>query len=349
MVDKRRSLNIRSCGTLERRPVMKRLCPSVVCVLLMLLGTFSYADPSAEETLKAIMKIKATVPKEAFTSSTLGTEREGHGVLIDPEGHILTIGYLIVEAETIEVTGPEGKTVDATYIGYDQKTGFGLLRIAKSLGVTPMKLGESSRVKEGDPLLVAGSGGADAAIGARVISREEFAGYWEYLLDDPIITAPAYLSFGGAALIDPKGELVGIGSLLTQLAIPGLGAISCNLFVPIDLLKPILDDLKTRGRSRAPPRPWLGINAQEAHGRVFITQVTPRGPAEKRGLKTDDLILMVGGKPVVGLADFYRKVWSLGVAGVDVPLTILRGVEIQEMKIRSGDRYQFLLIRDKKT
>jgi S1-C subfamily serine protease len=328
---------------------MKRLCPSVVCVLLIFLGTSSYADPSAEEMLKAIMKIKATVPKEAFTSSTLGMEREGHGVLIDMDGHILTIGYLIVEAETIEVTGPEGKTVDATYVGYDQETGFGLLRIAKSLGVAPMKLGESSRVKEGDPLLVVGSEGSDSVIAARVVSRKEFAGYWEYLLEDPIITAPAYLSFGGAALIDPKGELVGIGSLFTQLAIPGLGAISCNLFVPIDLLKPILDDLKTRGRSRRLPRPWLGINAQEAHGRVFITQVTPGGPAEKKGLRTDDLILRVGRKPVVGLADFYRKVWGLGTAGVDVPLTILRGIEIQEMKIQSGDRYQFLLIRNKKT
>ncbi len=328
---------------------MKRLCPSVVCVLLMFLGTSSYADPSAEEMFKAIMKIKTTIPQEAFTSTTLGTQREGHGVLIDTEGHILTIGYLIVEAETIEVTGPQGETVDATYVGYDQKTGFGLLRIAKSLGVAPMKLGESSRVKEGDPLLVAGSGGADSVIAARVVSRKEFAGYWEYLLEDPIITAPAYLSFGGAALIDPKGELVGIGSLFTQLAIPGLGAISCNLFVPIDLLKPILDDLKTRGRSGEPTRPWLGINAQEAHGRVFITQVTPEGPAEKGGLRTDDLILMVRGKPVIGLADFYRKVWGLGAAGVDVPLTILRGIGIQEMKIRSGDRYQFLLGRNKKT
>jgi S1-C subfamily serine protease len=334
---------------LQRRFVMKRLYPLVVYVFLMLLGTSSYADPSAEKMLNAIVKIKATVPKEAFTASTLGTEREGHGVLIDTEGHILTIGYLITEAETIEVTGPEGKTVDATPVGYDQKTGFGLLRIAKSLGVAPMKLGESSKVKEGDPLVVAGHGGADSVIAAWVVSRKEFAGYWEYLLEDPILTAPAYLNFGGAALIDPKGELVGIGSLFTQLAIPGLGAVNCTLFVPIDLLKPILDDLKTRGRSRVPPRPWLGINAEETHGRVFITQVTSGGPAEKGGLRTDDLVLMVKGKPVVGLADFYRKIWGLGTAGIDVPLTILRGVKIQEMKIRSGDRYQFLLTRMKKT
>ncbi len=328
---------------------MKKLCQAVLCVFLMLFETASYADSSPEEMLKAIVKIEAMVPKEAFTARTLGTEREGHGVLIDNAGYILTIGYLIVEAEKIEVTGPDGKTVDGTVVGYDQRTGFGLVQIGKSLGVAPMKLGESSRVKEGDPLLVAGSGGTDAVIATRVVSRKEFAGYWEYLLEEPIITTPAYRSFGGAALIDPKGELVGIGSLFTEMAIPGLGAISCNLFVPIDLLKPILNDLKTRGRSREPPRPWLGINAEEAHGRVFITQVTSGGPAEKGGLRSDDLILRVGGKSVAGLADFYRKVWGLGTAGVDVPLTILRGVEIQEMKIRSGDRYQFLLTKIKKT
>ena len=327
---------------------MKKGLVLVGLVFLVATGRSSFGDPPVEEILKAIVKIKASVPKEAFTAGTLGTEREGHGILIDEKGHVLTIGYLIVEAETVEVVGPDGKSVDATFVGYDQATGFGLVRAEKPLGAIPMKLGESSKVKEGDPLLVAGYGEADAVIASRVISRKEFAGYWEYLLDEPILTAPAYLNFGGAALIDPNGQLVGIGSLFTQMAIPGLGSISCNLFVPIDLLKPILDDLKAKGRSSKPPRPWLGINSEETHGRVFITQITRGGPAEKGGLKAGDLILAVDGKPVSGLADFYRKIWSLGAAGVDVPLRVLRGVEMQEIKIRSGDRYQFLLIKIKK-
>ena len=324
---------------------MKRGHPFLTFVFIILIAWSSNADPPAEEMLKAIVKVKSIVPKEAFTAATLGTEREGHGVLIDTAGHILTIGYLILEAETIEVTGPEGKTFDARFVGYDQATGLGLLRIDKPLGVSPMKLGESAKVKEGDPLLVAGYGGTDAAIAARVISRNEFAGYWEYLLDDPILTAPAYLNFGGAALIDPSGQLVGIGSLFTQAVIPGFGSIPCNLFVPTDLLKPILDDLKTRGRPVKPSRPWLGINSEQAHGHVFITQVTPGGPAEKGGLKKDDLILAVDGKPVSGLADLYRRIWELGTAGVDIPLTILRGAEIQSLKVRSGDRYQFIMIK----
>ena len=322
-----------------------------VLIALVVLFAFTeavWADQKAEEMLKAIVKIKATVPKEAFTAGRLGTEREGHGVLIDNKGYVLTIGYLIVESESIEVVGPEGKSSGATFVGYDQATGFGLLRIDKPFDILPMKLGESSRVKAGDPLLVAGHGGADAVIAAQVVSRKEFAGYWECLVEEPIFTAPAYLNFGGAALIDPNGLLVGIGSLFTQIAIPGVGTLPCNLFVPIDLLKPILDDLMAKGRSRRPPRPWLGINSEEAHGRVFITQVTPGGPAEKSGLVPGDLVLTVNGKAVNGLADLYRKVWALGTAGVEVVLGVLKGIQVQDIKIKSADRYQFLLMGPKK-
>jgi S1-C subfamily serine protease len=331
----------------ERRLSMKKR----VLITLVFLLAFSeavWADQKAEEMLKAIVKIKATVPREAFTAGTLGTEREGHGVLIDNRGYILTIGYLIVEAESIEVIGPEGKGSGATLAGYDQATGFGLLKIDKPFDILPMKLGESSKVKAGDPLLVAGYGGADAVIAAQVVSRKEFAGYWEYLVEEPIFTAPAYLNFGGAALIDPNGFLVGIGSLFTQIAIPGVGMLPCNLFVPIDLLKPILDDLMAKGRSRQPPRPWLGINSEEAHGRVFITQVTPGGPAEKSGLAPGDLVLTVNGKAVNGLADLYRKIWGLGSAGVEVTLGVLRGNLIQDIRVKSNDRYQFLLMGPKK-
>jgi S1-C subfamily serine protease len=327
---------------------MKGLCQVICFFVFVGIGLPAFAAQTAEEMLKAVVKVQAKVPKEAFTASTLGTEREGHGVIIDSKGHILTIGYLIVEAETLEVIGPAGEPMSATFVGYDQSTGFGLLRLAKPPAIKPMKLGESSKVKEGDPLLVAGYGGSDSVIAAAVISRREFAAYWEYLLDEPIFTAPAYLRFGGAALIDPEGHLVGIGSLLTQVSIPGLGSVPCNMFVPIDLLKPILDDLITRGRSQKPPRPWLGINAEESQGRVFITQVTPGGPADRAGLKPRDLVVSLNGKEILGLADFYRKLWTLGKAGLEVPLGILRGMQIRDFKVLSGDRYQFLLLKPKK-
>lgn len=322
--------------------------------LWMILGLFmtfvvpAYADQTAEEILKSIVKVHAVIPKDARTAGTLGTEREGHGVLIDSKGHILTIGYLITEAETIEVTGPDDKTVKATLVGYDYNTGFGLLGVDKPLNVEPIKLGESSKLKEGEPVLVAGYGGSDSVQVARVIARKEFAGYWEYLLEDAIFTAPPYANFGGAALMDREGKLVGIGSLFTQVIIQGLGSMPSNMFVPIDLLKPILTDLITTGRSREAPRPWLGINSEESHGHIFITQVTSGGPAERAGLQPDDLVLAVNGKAVSGLADFYRKIWSTGRAGVDVTLGLLRGMQIRDITVHSADRYQFLQLRPQK-
>jgi len=314
-------------------------------LLLFVCLSPAYADQNAQEILKAIVKVRATVPKDARTAETLGTEREGNGVVIDSKGHILTIGYLIVEAETIEIIGPEEKSITAAFVGYDHDTGFGLLRAEKPLDIAPMKFGKSSELKEGEPVIVAGYGGAEAAQTARVISRKEFAGYWEYLLEDAIYTAPAYVNFGGAALIGRDGQLLGIGSLLSQLVIPGVASIPCNIFVPIDLLDAILADLKAAGRSRKPQRPWLGINTEEAHGRIFITRVTSGGPAEKAGLKPGDIVLAVNKEGVYGLADFYRKVWALGKAGVEVRLSVLKGIQVQEISLHSVDRYDFLQLR----
>jgi S1-C subfamily serine protease len=327
---------------------MKRICLTLIFFVLIAFGVPAYADQAAEEILKAIVKIRSIVPKDAHTARTLGPEREGSGVVIDSKGHILTIGYLIVEAETIEVVGPEGKPIDATFVGYDHNTGFGLLRTEKPLNISPIKLGRSSEVKEGEPILIAGHGGADSVQVGRVITRKEFAGYWEYLLEDAIFTSPPYLNFGGAALIGRDGRLLGIGSLFTQVMIQGFGSIPCNIFVPIDLLNPILSDLMTRGRSREAPRPWLGLNAEETHGRVFVLRVTSEGPAERAGLQPEDLILTVNGKAVSGLADFYRKVWALGNAGVDVALSILRETQIRDITVHSADRYQFLRLKPTK-
>jgi S1-C subfamily serine protease len=232
--------------------------------------------------------------------------------------------------------------LQAAFVGYDHTTGFGVLRTDTSLNVEPLKLGQSSKITEGDPVMAAGYGGAEEAIGARVIIRQDFVGSWEYILENAIYTSPPIAEFGGAALIGPDGRLLGIGSLFAQLPIPGVGSLPCNVFIPIDLLPPILDDLVTAGRPKATPRPWLGISAEAAHRRVFVTRVTPQGPAEQAGIQTDDLILKVNGKAVEGLADFYRKMWGLGNAGVEVTLSLLRGTEIRDITVRSGDRYKFL-------
>jgi len=327
---------------------MKKICLASFFSVFFVFGQLAFGFQPPEEMLNAVMKIHSTIPKEAHTARSLGTEREGNGVMIDTKGHILTAGYLIAEAETIEVMGPDGKAIGATFVGYDHNTGFGLLQASQPLRIEPLKLGQSSKVKEGDPVLVAGYGGVDSVTVARVVSRREFTGYWEYILEDAIYTSPPHPDFGGTALIGRDGRLLGIGSLFTQLAIPEIGILPCNVFIPIDLLQPILHDLITNGRSSKAPKPWLGINSDESHGRVFINQVTMGGPAEKAGLQSGDLILTVKGTAVNGLADFYRKVWALGNAGVEVPLSILRETRILELTIRSTDRYQFLLLKPKK-
>jgi len=331
---------------------MKRCWMLILGVVLLAMIFPAYAQEGSKENvkelLKAVVKVRAVVPDYARSAKTLGTEREGSGVLIDAQGNILTIGYLILEAETLEVVAADGKPISAQSIAYDHITGFGILKAEKPIDAKPMQLGNSSEVTEGDPILVATHGGEEGAMGARIISRKEFAGYWEYLLEDAIFTAPPHANFGGAALIDHNGKLVGIGSLFTQISIPGLGMIPGNMFVPIDYLKPILSDLINKGRSSAPLRPWLGVNVEEVHGRVFVTRVTSESPAEKGGLKVGDIILTVNKKEVNGLADFYRKVWALGKPGVEVPLTLLQGIQLKEITVKSGDRYQYYPLKAQK-
>ena len=320
---------------------MNSICLTVMIILGFMFGSPIFAADKAEEILKAVVKIQTQIPDDAATASLLGTEREGNGVLIDSDGHILTIGYIILDAERIDVISSENDVIEAAFVGYDYDTGFGLLRAKKPINAIPMALGRSSELKEGDPVLVAGHGGSEAVIGARVITIGEFTGYWEYLIDKAIFTTPPYANYGGAVLIAPDGTILGIGSIFTQVAVRGFGVVQSNMFVPIDLLKPILSDLKTIGRSGQSQKPWLGVHTEESHGRVFVIRIMRGGPAEKADLQIGDLILKVNGQAVNGQADFYRKVWALGTAGVKVPISILRGTEIQEFNLQSADRYQF--------
>ena len=322
----------------------KRLCRIYVLGILVVFSGSAFAEQTPDNILKAIVKIKADIPKDAATAQILGTERQGNGVIIDKRGHILTIGYLILEAETIEVTKANGDQVKADFVAYDYQTGFGIIRAAEPLLIAPLKLGQSIRLKTGDPILIAGFGGTEAVLGSRVVSRKEFAGYWEYLLENAIYTSPPYPNYGGAALIDRDGQLLGIGSIFTRINIDGLGVIPCNMSVPIDLLKPILTDLINTGRSSAPPQPWLGINADEVHGRVFIIRVTPQGPAAKAGIKAGDVVVAVNQTPVNGLAQFLRQVWASGPAGVKITLSILQETQLREISVPTADRYRFLKV-----
>jgi S1-C subfamily serine protease len=313
-----------------------------LCLAALLLAAPVRADaPSAEELNAAIVKVKAFVRSDARTAATLGTEREGTGTLIGGDGLIVTIGYLILEADRVELTAG-GKKVPAEIVGYDHDTGFGLLRALSKIPAKPLKLGDAAQVKVKDKVLAINHNGADGARAALVVSRREFAGYWEYMLSSAIFTAPPLLDWSGAALVDQEGRLVGVGSLIVNDPMEGGDIGPGNMFVPIDYLKPVMADLLTQGKPATTPKPWVGINSEEVRGRLFITRVSPGTPADKAGLKKGDIILGVGGKPVRSLSELYRALWGSGQAGAEVKFTVLQDVAPADVTVKSIDRYQWL-------
>jgi serine protease Do len=299
------------------------------------------SDKQAEALLAAVVKIKMKALSDARSNATLGPSREGSGVIIDDRGHILTIGYLVIEADAIEVTTAEGKTSPATLVGYDHATGFGLLRAALPLGVKPIDMGASGQLALREPVMVAPHGGREFVSLAYVVSKRQFTGSWEYLLDSAIFTSPPTFTWAGSALISREGKLVGIGSLLVRDSAEAGTPLPGNMFVPIDLLKPILVDLIEKGRVSGPPRPWLGMATEELQGRLFVTRVSPEAPADKAGIQRGDIIVGVGADSVTTHAELYQKLWSLGQAGAEVPLKVLQGANVKEMKVRSIDRVEY--------
>ena len=299
-------------------------------------------DYDLEAALAAVVGVKTTVPDDAFTADILGTERAGNGVLIRKDGVVLTIGYLVTEADSVWLSLADGRLVPGHVLGYDQTTGFGLIQALARLDLAPLPIGNSNAAPVGERVVVAGSGGRQHSVAARIVAKQEFAGYWEYVLDEAIFTSPAHPYWGGTALIGPAGDLLGIGSLqLEQGRAEGPGE-HLNMIVPIDLLKPVLDDLLTIGRPNQPARPWLGLYATEVDDRILIIGLADKGPAQRADLRAGDVILAVGGAKATDLAGFFRQVWGLGQAGVDVPLTIYRDGRTLELRVASGDRNRFL-------
>jgi S1-C subfamily serine protease len=296
-----------------------------------------------EAAYRSVVLLHSEIPEDAYTASILGSERLGYGVVIQSEGRplILTIGYLITEAESIWLTAHDGKVVAGHPLAYDQATGFGLVMPLGALNVPPIERGSSSSLGIGDNVVVVGHGGATHSLTARLIARREFAGYWEYLLDEALFTAPPHPQWGGTALLDAHGRLVGIGSLFVQEAIEE-ETFDANMFVPIDLLEPILEDMVRIGRPAHAPRPWLGVYTAEQSDHIIVAGLTRDGPAHRAGVKLGDVITEVAGRRVFTLPDFFRGVWRLGSAGTSVPLTLERGSESLRVDVHSGSRDDFL-------
>jgi S1-C subfamily serine protease len=295
-----------------------------------------------DRALDAVVALHSLVPAGAFTAEVLGTERAGNGVLID-KGLVLTVGYLVTEAETVWIHPNKGSAVAGHVLGFDFETGFGLVQALGALDLPPLPLGASDALALGSRVVTGGAGGRAHSLAGNVIAREPFAGYWEYALDEAIFVAPAHPNWGGTALIGERGELLGIGSLQLESAGEGERTRHINMMVPIDLLKPVLADLRAYGRVNKPARPWLGLYATEIDGTVVIADVASRGPAAQAELKTGDIVLAVKGEPVASLLELYRKLWALGPAGVEVPLTLKSREITFDVTLRSVDRARMMM------
>ena len=305
-------------------------------------GALRSSEPGFDlnRTLKSIVSIQSSIPEDAFTAQTLGEQRSGSGVIIREGGLVLTIGYLIMEAENVWIANAEGRVTPGHALAVDPESGFGLVQALDDLNRPAIEFGCSSEARPGDPVVVAAGGGAKP-VRATIVGKQEFAGYWEYLLDEAIFTAPAHPFWGGASVVDRHGKLIGVGSLHVEQMTAQDGPRDINMVVPIDLLPPILEDLLSYGRVNKPARPWLGVYCAESGDEIIIASVAEHGPAAAAGLRRGDVIAAVGGAEIESLADFYRKLWSLGPAGAEVPLELTRDGQPINLRVRSADRNSF--------
>ncbi|MDP6428103.1 MAG: S1C family serine protease [Rhodospirillales bacterium] len=295
-----------------------------------------------DNALASVLRLGSEVPEEAFSARTLGTERQGNGIKIDDDNFILTIGYLVVDASRIVLNGRGGQEAEAELVGYSHETGLAVIHALQPLDLPSLPIGGADDLKEKEAIIIAPYGGAQHSISGAVASRREFAGSWEYMLDRAIFTTPIHPNWSGAALIRGDGKLAGVGSLWVNDAEKGKKDSQGNMFVPIDLLKPIYEDLITVGRARGPMRPWIGMYTAEAMGRLFVSGIIPDGPSEMAGVEAGDLITGINDQAVTSLVDMYGKLWASGEAGVEVLINLRRDGEDIDIAVKSESRYTFM-------
>ena len=326
--------------------MVRGACKLVAGVALVIASSIAAQaqSPTLQQLLSGVVHIKTLITPDGRTTENLGREREGTGIVLDNNGLVLTIGYLMVEAISAEITTNDGHTAGANVVGYDNESGFGLLQTITPLKVRALQMGKASEIKIGDPVVVASYGGPSGMAPVHVVAKREFAGNWEYLLDEAIFTAPPHPAWSGAALIGHDGKLIGVGSLVVSDASGKGDNQRGNMFVPIDRLSPILADLISDGRP-AVAHPWLGLNTDDVGGHLVVSRVTPGAPAEKAGLRKGDIILAVNGETPKSLPDFYRKVWSQGDAGADIPLDVLQNHQRRSLQVHSINRLDHLRLK----
>ena len=314
----------------------------ILPVLLFLCPNNSYAEITKEKVehfYKSIVSVRSTIPSEARTAASLGVEREGNGVAID-ENHILTIGYIVIESESIEIGLSDGRRLPAKLVGYDHTSGFGIIKSVVPLIMPALPLGNSDYINSEQDLLILPSPNHGAGSIVRSVSQRPFTGWWEYLLESPIYTTPANGLWAGAPILNENGEVLGIGSLFVSEAVPGISSPG-NMSVPINLLKPILGDLISSGRRKSKIQPYLGISSDDSNDQIIVTRVSKGGPAFQAGIKPQDIIVTINGSQISNLKSFYEKVWKSGEAGVTIELSVLRSGSLMNFKVKTVDRADY--------
>ena len=289
----------------------------------------------------SIVSVNARVPSDAMTAHSLGTEREGNGVIID-DNRILTIGYIIIEASEIGIGLADGTKLPAVMVGYDHSSGFGIIKPVFHVELEGLKLGDSDKIQLDEPLFIMPSKQRGIGSVAKMVSRRPFSGWWEYYLDKPIFTFPVNNDWGGTPLLNSEGEVLGIGSLFVQDAASEGSFSPGNMFVPINLLKPIFKDLIEFGRRQSDIKPYLGITSRQASGSVYVSRVREGGPAFKAGIQPEDIIKSVNGISISTLQNFYQEIWKSGNAGVAIKLGIDRNNQLLELTVETVDRLDLL-------
>ena len=311
-------------------------------VLLLLCASNSYAEITKDKVQRfneSIVSIRSIVPPEARTAASLGVEREGNGVAID-ENHILTIGYIVLESESIEIGLSDGRSLPAKLVGYDHTSGFGIIKSIVPLAMQPLKLGNSDDINSDEDLLILPSSNRGAGSIVRSVSRRPFAGWWEYFVESPIYTTPPNRFWAGAPILNGNGEILGIGSLFVSESVQGISSPG-NMSVPINLLKPILGDLLSNGRRKSKIQPYLGISSDDSNDQIIVTRVSKGGPAFRAGIKPQDRIVTVNGSQISNLESFYKKVWKSGEAGVTIELGVLRSGSLITFMVKTVDRLDY--------
>jgi serine protease Do len=311
-----------------------------IAIFLGLSWTSAAFAVDPQSLIQSVVKIESRVPSDAQSAENLGRARVGSGVILENQ-LVLTIGYLLLEADTVDIVTASGRRVPGSVAGYDHSTGFGLVRTALPISEPAIVIGDSDKVTEKQKVFTIGQGEAQATE-LHIVSRKVFAGGWEYLIEKPLFTFPPVNNWSGAPLLTEDGTLVGIGSLVVNDAAVDRKGVPGNMFIPTNLLKPILEDLRAKGRRSGDVQPWLGMSTEINRGNLMVQRVSPKGPADLAGVAPGDIVLGVGNTKVTDQADFYRKLWGAGTAGSEISVRLLQGGDVKDVKIKSIDRMDFI-------